>query len=339
MLLAALPATDNYKLHDYGFGSGGGASSSDNYSLEGLAGELGDSTLTTDTYGLEPGLLGSRLANLPAAPTWQNPSDWYNKLELIIETSDNPDDTTYAVAISDDDFATTMYVQSDDTAGASLGVEDFRDYNGWGGGSGINVVGLTQDTSYKVKVKARQGETSETGFGPEAEASTSQVSLIFDIDIDATDTETAPPYNLEFGSVLPGSATDSPEYIWLDIGSNAESGSFVYVVSDNGGLTSATASHTIDSVTGDLDALPEGLGAQNASAAEVSGGPLAPVSPYDGSSGNVGIVDNQLRQILESTGPLTDGRASFLLKLKTSGTTPAAIDYFDVYTFVATAAF
>src|SRR5690606_13584806 len=148
-------------LRDYGFGSGGGSIGTDTYSLEGLASELSGGVSSSDNYGLRPGLLGSRLANVPDAPTWQNQSDWYNKLELIINTSGNPDDTTYAVAISDDSFATTRYVQSDDTVGASLGPEDFRDYNGWGGSGGIQVIGLRPDTVYQVSVKARQGEFSE----------------------------------------------------------------------------------------------------------------------------------------------------------------------------------
>lgn len=338
-LLAALPATDNYRLRDYGFGSGGGSIGTDTYSLEGLAGDLSAGTLNTDSYGLRPGLLGSLLSSLPDAPIWQNPSDWYNKLELIINTSGNPADTTYAVAISDDGFTTTAYVQSDDTVGSSLGPEDFRDYSGWGSGSGINVIGLKPDTTYQVRVKARQGEFSETGFGPSASAATAQASIVFDIDIADTDTESGPPYNLAFGSVPPDTIIDSPDYIWLDIASNAESGAFVYIVSENDGLLSAATGYTIQTVTGDLGSLGEGIGAQNSSASESAGGPLGPVSPFDGADSNIGAIDNQFRQLLVSAGPLSAGRASFLLKLKTSATTPAAADYQDIYTLVATAAF
>ncbi len=338
-LFAALPGTSNYRLHDYGIGSGGGTMGSSNYSLEGIAGELSSPTVSTDTYGLKPGLLGSRLAALPDAPTWQNPADWYNRLHLVIDPTGNPSDTTFAVAISSDNFATTQYVQSDNTVGPSLGMEDFRDYASWGGGAGANVIGLSPNTEYKIKVKARQGEFSETGFGPEATASTSQVSIVFDIDVAATDTETSPPYLVNFGSVNPDSVTDSPERVWIDIESNAESGAFVYVVSNNGGLLSATAGHTISAVTGDLAVLDEGIGAQNSSVGQSSGGPLAVPAPFNGTSATIGAVDGQFRQLLTSAGPLQSGRASFLLKLKTSGTTPAASDYVDVYTLVATASF
>jgi hypothetical protein len=50
-------------------------------------------------------------------------------------------------------------------------------------------------------------------------------------------------------------------------------------------------------------------------------------------------VDTQFRQLLSSSGPITDGRASFLLKIKTDNVTPAASDYVDIYTLVAAAAF
>ncbi len=339
LLFAQLPGTGNYQLRDYGFGSGGGTTGTSNYSLEGLAGEISGQFTGTDTYGLKPGLLGVQLANLPDAPVWQNPDDWYNKLQLIINTSGNPADTTYAVAISSDGFATTQYVQSDSTVGPALGIEDFRDYAAWGGGSGMNVIGLRPSTTYEVRVKARHGEFSETGFGPVASAATSQASLTFDIDIASTDTETAAPYVLAFGSVNPDAVMDSPEHIWLDIASNAESGALVYIVSDNGGLVSPAAGHTISAVTGDLDALSEGIGAQNATASVASGSPLTIPSPYNGASHVIGAVDAQFRQFLQASGPLTGGRASFLLKLRTTSVTPAAADYTDVYTLIATAAF
>lgn len=339
LFFAALPGTNNYQLRDYGFGSGGGTTSSDNYSLEGLAGDIGYSQNGSVTYGLRPGLLGSQLANLPDAPTWQNPDNWYNRLQLILNTSGNPADTTYAVAISDDSFATTQYVQSDSTVGPALGTEDFRDYAGWGSGSGMSVIGLQPDTTYQVKVKARQGEFSETGFGPTASAATAQASIVFDIDIASADTETGAPYALDFGNVLPGGVTDSPESIWLDIDSNADNGAFVYVVSSNDGLLSAVTGYTIDAVTGDLGSLNEGIGAQNSSLTESAGGPLEAAAPFDGSSQSVGAIDTQYKQLLNSGGPISSGRASFILKLKTTSTTPAAPDYADVYTLIATAGF
>ena len=182
-------------------------------------------------------------------------------------------------------------------------------------------------------------EFSETGFGETAIASTAQAALLFDIDIASSDSESAPPHTLSFGDVLPDTVTDSPMQIWLDIDSNAESGTHVYIVSSNNGLTSANVGHTISAVTGDLASIGEGFGAQALSVAEAGGGPLGASSPFNGSSSVVGAIDTQFKQLLTSTSPINDGRASFILKLKTSGTTPSASDYGDILTFIATAAF
>ncbi|MDQ3123890.1 MAG: hypothetical protein M3Q14_04370, partial [bacterium] len=290
-------------------------------------------------YGLRPGLLSTQLANVPEAPTITNPSNWYNRLRMVLSTSNNPSDTTYAVAISSDNFTTTSYVQSDDTIGSALGLEDYRTYAGWGSGTGTTIIGLTENTIYDFKVKANQGNFTETGYGPEASGTTSVLSIAFDIDVAATDTETAAPYELNLGNVLPGSVQSSSDKMWLDIDSNAASGALVYVVSQNDGLASSTASYTISSVSGDLSALSEGVGAQSSSVSQSSGGPLSAPSPYDGTSDNIGIIDNQFRQILTSSSPLTAGRASFLLKVKVDATTPTASDYADIYTLVAAAAF
>ncbi|MDQ3064816.1 MAG: hypothetical protein M3Q36_00920, partial [bacterium] len=188
MLFAALPSTPNYELRDFGFGSGGTAESGTvNYSLEGIAGELSGLDGTTLNYGLRPGLLSTQLANLPSAPTISNPSNWYNKLLMVINTSNNPSDTTYAVAISDDNFVTTNYVQSDDTVGPALGLEDYRTYAGWGSGTGTTIIGLSESTTYDIKVKANQGNFTETGYGPEGTGATDVVSIAFDIDVAAAD--------------------------------------------------------------------------------------------------------------------------------------------------------
>lgn len=339
LLFAAMPATNNYELNNYGFGSGGGTMGTDNYSLEGIAGDLSAETLSSDNYGLHPGLLSSQLANLPGAPTFTNPANWYNRLHLVIDTAGNPSDTLFAVAISLDNFATTRYVQADDTVGNALGTEDFRDYADWGAGGGIDVVGLQPGTTYQVKVKAAQGEFSETGFGPEASAATVVPSIVFDIDISDTDSESAAPYAVEFGQVAPSTVTDAPDKVWIDIDSNAESGAFVYIVSQNNGLLSAVTNYTIDAVTGDLGAASEGIGAQNDSVTQAGGGPLGVASPFDGSSDDVGGVNDQFTQLLTTAAPLSGGRASFLLKIKTDTTTPAASDYVDIYTLIATARF
>lgn len=109
-------------------------------------------------------------ANVPPAPAFSNPGNYYNKLRLVIAIGNNPSDATFSVAISSDDRVTTNYVQSDHAIGTALGNEDRQTYVLWGGGSGFDVIGLASNTTYRVKVKAMQGKFTEAGYGPEATA-------------------------------------------------------------------------------------------------------------------------------------------------------------------------
>jgi hypothetical protein len=340
LLFATAPSGTTYTLQSYGIGSGGVANaSSSTYSMNGITGELNGLQLDGTTYSAQPGLMPTTQANLPPAPSFSNPSSYYNKLHLGINTAANPSDTKFAVAISSDNFATTQYVQSDDTVSSVLGSEDYQTYALWGSGTGIDVIGLQPNTTYKVKVKAMQGAFTETGYGPTASAATVNPALSFDIDISATDTDTNPPYTLSFSGLLPGSVTNSPQKIWLDFATNAGSGGNAYIYGKNAGLKSSRASYTLSSSTGDLSALAQGFGAQSASATQTSGGPFAATSPYNGSSQNVGVVDTNIRKLYGTAAAVTAGRTSMLLKAKASSTTPSASDYTDTLTIVAAASY
>lgn len=334
------PASTNYQLKDFGFGSGGaGNAASGSYALDGISGEQNAGKLSGLSYDLGPGLLFTNQANVPPAPTFTNPSNYYNKLKVVLDAGSNPSDTVFALAISTDNFATTNYVQSDNTVGATLGLEDYQTYTVWGGASGVLVIGLTPSTTYKVKVKAWQGKFTETGYGPTATASTVSPQLTFDIDVSATDSETAPPFATNFGSLPAGTVTDSPEKIWVDFDTNAESGGRVYIASSHAGLQSTVAGYTIVAVTGNLTALTEGYGAQGSSATQGAGGPFSIAAAYNLASNNVAVTDSTIRDIFTTTAPITAGRGSFLLKAKSSAVTPAANDYTETLTVIASASF
>jgi hypothetical protein len=339
-LLFAFPASTNFQLKDFGYGGGGVANgTSTNYAIEGIAGEQNATELSGTTYDLGPGLQFTNQANVPLAPTFTNPANYYNKLRLTLATGGNPSDTLFAIAISTDNFTTTNYVQSDNTVGAALGLEDYQTYSAWGGGSGFLIIGLTASTTYKVKVKAWQGKFTETGYGPEATAATVGARLTFDIDVSASDTDTGPPYTTNIGSLIAGTVTDSPEKIWVDFDTNGESGGRVYVVASNAGLQSSRAGYTISSVTGNLTSLSEGFGAQGSSATQSAGGPFAVATAYNLASNNVAVTDTTIREIFTSSAPVTSARGSFLLKAKSSAVTPAASDYTETLTVLASASF
>jgi hypothetical protein len=338
LIFATMPASNNYSLNSYGFGSGGTANStSTNYGLNATAGEQAGSA-TSSSYNLGAGEKYLKQANVPTI-TIANNARWYNKLLVTIVPENNPSDALFAIAISTDNFATTKYVKSDHTIGTTLTMADYATYAGWGSAAGTYITSLEPSTTYTVKTKAYRGGYTESGYGPTAAATTSPPLLTFDIDVSATDISTNPPYQISMGELLAASIVDSPQRVWTTLDTNAESGGAVYLSGKNTGLKSTSANYTIASTNADLAAQPEGFGAQIASAAQTSGGPLIGASPYTGAGQNVGITDTQIRNIFTAAAPIISGRGSFILKAKSQTLTPASTDYTEVLTVIASASF
>lgn len=334
----------NYKLRSYEFGGGGESDmSSTGYLLEGIAGEIAGAQSSTN-YMVNSGLNFYQQSNVPSAPTVANTGDWHNKLKVTINKwAGDPSDAKYAIAASTDNFASDVrYVQSDNTIGATLGAEDFQTYTTWGGASGFNVIGLTAGTTYTFKVKATEGRYSEGPWGATAGAATSALEISFDIDIGgAVDPgETGAPYTVAFGNLSPGSVSTASDRIWMDFATNADSGGYIFVYDANAGLKSTVLNFTVSSATADLSGAATGYGLKGASKTETSGGPLAYTSPYNGVSENVGVVSTTIREIFNTTNAaIAGGRGSVEIKAKVSSVTPAANDYADTITMIATASF
>lgn len=340
LFFAATPAGTNYKLQSYGVGSGGVANAtSAAYAMEGISGEVSGTAMSGGLYGLGSGMIPTQQANVPTAPTLTNPADYYNKLRLIIDNGNNPSDAKFAIAISKDNFVTTQYVQSDNTVGNALGIEDYQTYTTWGGASGFLIVGLTAGSNYSVKVRAMHGKFTESGYSAAATAATVNPSLTFDLDVSASDIETSPPYTTAFTDLVPGTVVATPSKIWTDFATNGDFGGNIYVYSANAGLRSVSVAYTIAALTGDLGALSQGFGLQSASATQSAGGPLAVSNPYDGTTNTVGITDSTIRKIYTAPAPISAGRTSMQLKAKAASLTPASTDYAEILTVIAAPSF
>jgi hypothetical protein len=337
-LFLVMPASGNFELHNYGFGAGGTSlSESGNFSVVGIAGELSGTPQTGATYDFGPGMIFAQQTNTPAVPTFTNPASYYNKLHFVLDDGDNPADTLFALAISDDSFVTTNYVQADNTVGPTA---VYQTYAGWGSGSGEDVIGLSPNTTYQLKVRAIQTKYTESAWSVAASAATVGITLTYDLDVAATDTETAAPYTLAMGSLLPATVTTASQKIWVDLDTNAAAGAFVYAYNSSAGLSSAGVSYTIPSATANLASASEGFGVRVDTLTQSSGGPLAAVAPYDSAADNVGVLDTTTRTILNSSSvPITGGRASLLVKAKASTLTPTAGDYTAILTMIASATF
>jgi hypothetical protein len=345
LLLPVIPVSaqesTSYKLKGYEFGGGGGINiESSSYSMEGILGESAGE-LDSASYTAGSGLIFVQNANVPPSPTFVNSEEWYNKLHLTInKDAGDPTDAKYAIAISNDNFISdTRYVQDDNTIGATLGSEDFQSYTDWGGALGEYIIGLERNTTYTVKVTSTQGKYTQSGYSATAQASTSDLILTFDLDVASTDTETGAPYTVSVGSLIPGSVTTASDKVWVDFATNADYGGYIYLTGLNTGLKSTNVNYTITSATSNLASLEEGYGIQSSTTSESSGGPITAVSPYNGTSDNVGVVDTTTREIYSSTSPVTGGRSSFVIKAKSKSTTPSASDFTDTLTVIASATF
>lgn len=341
-VVLAGPTSPNYELKDFVFGSGAGiGSTSPAFSLLGVLGETDVTRPGSINYKLGAGLVYTLQANVPPAPTFTNPDNFYNKLKIVISQGGNPSDAKYAIAISSDNFVSdTKYVQNDNTVGAALGLEDWQIYSGWGGAAGVNIIGLSPNTTYTVKAAAKQGNFTEVGFGPTAQAATVGAQLSFDIDVAPTDTETNPPFSVSMGELTAATVITAANKVWVDVDTNGTGGARVYVQGANNGLLSSNTAYTINTVSSNLASANEGYGARGSNTSQTAGGPMQILSPYNGAGDNVGLLDTNKRVIFDSSGqPVTAGRVAFEIKAKASNVAKGASDYADTLTVIASATF
>lgn len=332
------PVSTSYELKQWDFYSGSASVSSTNYDLRGETGEYDATSASSTNFRLNGGLTFDLNASVPPAPNLTNPSGYDTQLKLVINKDvDAPTDVKYAISISTDDFVSDIrYVRADHSVGTNLTVDHFQNYTLWGGASGFNITSLSPGTTYKTRVSAIHGYATQSPFGPNsASAATVNTTISYDIDVSATDTETSAPYTINFGNLTPGSVITATNKIWLDLSTNAGSGSTIYVTGSNGGLKSSRLNYTIASANTNLTSASEGYGAISNSATQTSGGPFTPLSPYNGSGNNVGILDSTMRSVYNTSGTgIVDGRVSFYLKAKSGNSTPASNDYADTLTII-----
>ncbi|CAN5379508.1 hypothetical protein BH10PAT3_BH10PAT3_3020 [soil metagenome] len=331
VIFAALPATTTYQLNSFGFGSGGTANSTtSNYALEGITGEVSGQTSATATYSAKPGFVETQQAHVPKLTSLDNASGlYYNKLHFVIDQQGNPNDALYAISISTDNFvADTKFIKNDFTVTPTLSLTDYQTYTTWGGGSGGDIIGLLPNTLYYVRLKATQGTFTESGYGPVSSATTASPSLSFSISTNA----------LTLPSLIAATVVDAPATIDVTFATNATSGGDVYINGLNSGLISVKTGFTITSATADLTPATRGFGAK-VTTTGASSGTFSSVSPYNGVSNNIGLTDVTIRRILTASAPVIGGTGSVLLKAKSAASDPSSNDYTETLTMLASASF
>jgi len=146
------------------------------------------------------------------------------------------------------------------------------------------------------------------------------------------------PSSINMGNLLAGSVISASTNISVSFATNAASGGNVYIAGANNGLRSTATSSTIPAVSADLSTQNSGYGVQGLTAS-ASSGTFSIVSPFNGSANNVGAPSLTFQPIFTTSGALIGGSATGVVKAKSAATTPAAGDYQDVLTFVASASF
>lgn len=333
----ASPSSSHFIIEQYGFGSGGIASaSSANYLFSGLSGEVETASLSSTNFIALPGLTYTEQPNIPA-PSVTNPSSYYNKLHIVVNPANYPNDTTFAIQVSSGsaDFSQNVYyVQNDNTLGGPI---YFQTYSLWGSATGFDLIGLYPGTTYYIRAAAKRGVYQQGPWSATANGATINSTFSFNI---VTTSQGTPPFSVNIGQVNAGAITTSSDKVTVTISTNATNGGLVYLYGANTGLKTSYANYTIGSSTTNLTGATEGYGARGTTVTQTSGGPMELVSPYAGSGNNVGILDTSQRLFADSTQtPVTSGQASFELQAKASSTTPSAPDYTDTITVIGTGSF
>src|SRR5579862_9433775 len=274
---ASLPSTTNYELNSYGFGSGGTSNSTtSNYGLEGITGELSGQSATTTNYQTLPGYIETQQANVPTVAL-SNPSNYYDKLLFIINQQSNPTDALYALQVcvgsdwvSGTCGGSTLYVKSDDTLGSTLTTADYQSYMTWGGSGGTTIIGLSANTTYYIRAKATQGTYTESAYGPSSSASTVGQQISFCLYAGAS---CGSGSTTSFSGLVASAVSTSSPTLGVNFSTNADNGGSVYIYSKNGALQSGhIPSGAISSVSGltDLSSASQGYGAQVSSASSLA---------------------------------------------------------------------
>jgi hypothetical protein len=102
-------------------------------------------------------------ANTPGTPTVSASAT--TSLKVTLNTNSNPAATEFAIQ----ETSTGNYVQANGSLGSS---PVWQDYSTWGGASGQTVSGLSINVTYTFQVKARNGDTVQTGFSSTASLAT-----------------------------------------------------------------------------------------------------------------------------------------------------------------------
>lgn len=345
VVLAQTMGSTNYQVEDGTFDGGGEPSSSPNYSSRDSIGDTSDSGSSSSNFKIFGGFQLPAYPGIPATPTLTNTSGTlYNSLDFIVATGNGQQvDTTYAIAISSDNFATTNYIQIDDTVGPSAA---WQTYANWNSGTGEQVVGLLPNTTYKIKVKARYGADSESGWSQTANAATVAPNLTVTFSGvnsgttvgGVTTTTTSSTNAISYGSLPINTAQTAAHQVTVT--TNASNG-YTTTIQQDGHLR--TGVNQIDPVSGTnaspaawVGGVSTGEFGYHTTDTLLCTGSLSRFAPA--TSDTYAQLTTSPLEVACSSGPVTSETTNVIFKLEVGSAQPSG-NYQNLVTYITTAQF
>ena len=276
------------------------------------------------------------------------PGGCYNRARFEIDPKGNPSDTLYGIDISKDNFAEDlMYIDGNTfMPKETRDINDYKTKTDWET-SVLNIKGLQANTEYSLRIVALYGDFTESAPSQIQTATTVLATMSFQIGLDYENGESInynPPYEILFDGSFEitrgANVVSSDRLIWTLTNTNSASGIAIVQKGEHGGLHNTVEPYTINSLTGDLNSVSEGIGLKNYQTSQLyydTDGSLAVITPevnYNSEEANsVGIIDSVFKTTYYSNGPIHTGQTALRIKTKASLTTPEG-SYSEDLTFV-----
>ncbi len=279
------------------------------------------------------------------------PTGCYDRARFEIDANDNPSDTLYGIQISTDDFDEDIRYIDGVTfkPKETRTIDDYKTKAGWEANV-FNILGLESETEYSLRITALFGDLTESSPSEIATATTSLGSMEFRIGLAKEDGENInynPPRTIHFDEsfrIIRGAPVRSSDrLIWTLTNSNSVYGISIVQKGEHGGLHNDSGEgYTIESISGDLSAVAEGIGLKNFSTSQLyhtesENGLLGTITVEEEYNHedeyNVGLIDTIFRKVYESDAPIHTGETSLSIKTKAALGTPEG-EYVEELTFV-----
>jgi hypothetical protein len=288
----------------------------------------------------------------------------YDRIKFEIDHQNNPIDALYLVSLLNTTTATQYYLQSDHTIATTYDIADYMTICAHEGkdirsGSGCailsdplwdvdlqstNIYGLTPGHTYEVRVRALNGDFTESMYSPAITETLEYPVLTMDLDIGTSSSvDNSAPYSVPFGTLELNTVKTATDRIWLDLNTNLVNGVNLYVRDQNSGLNDGAS--TLGSDSEDLDVDPDadgGYGLKIDTSTQTSLGPIQRGSTYNTLNTNqVGALttSNALIFFTDTTGvnkgPIAGGRVSISVKALLKGSFTSTLSDRIIFSMIA----